>query len=60
MTEPEDHEHRQFVNLVAVVFVLALALAAVFVVKWFLDGEKLQRCMASGRHDCIEIQAPPR
>jgi hypothetical protein len=58
--EPEDPHHRTFVNLAAVAFLLMLGIAAVFIVKWMLDSEKLQRCILSGRRDCIPIEAPPR
>ena len=59
MNEPEDPEHRNFVNLIAVIFLILLGIAAVYIVKMMLDSEKLQRCILSGRRDCIAIEAAP-
>ncbi len=54
----DNLRHRN--NLIAIVFVLGLAIAAVLIVKLMVDSEKSQRCMASGRRDCVEVSAPPR
>lgn len=55
-----DYAHRHFVNLLSVVFLLALALAMVWTVKAIDQQETTRKCLASGRKDCIEIPAPPR
>jgi len=54
----ENLRHRN--NLIAIAFVLGLAIAAIWIVKMMVESEKSQRCMASGRRDCVEISAPPR
>ena len=60
MSEPEDPNHRTFVNLVTAAFVIVLAILAIFVIKWLTDSQKLERCLLSGRRDCIPIEAPQR
>jgi len=54
----ENLRHRN--NLIAIAFVLGLAIAAIWIVKMMVESEKSQRCMASGRRDCVEVPAPPR
>jgi hypothetical protein len=53
---PEDEAHRKFVNLLAAIVILALAIAAVWVFKLLDDQRKLANCAASGRHDCIPLE----
>jgi|APCry1669189241_1035207.scaffolds.fasta_scaffold163996_2 hypothetical protein len=60
LDDQDDSNHRTFVNLVTAAFMVVLAIVAVVVIKWFLDSEKLQRCVLSGRRDCVPIEAPPR
>lgn len=55
-----DYAHRHFVNLVAAAFLTLLAVAMTWTFKSMDAQEELRRCVASGRKDCIEIQAPPR
>ncbi len=54
----EDLRHRN--NLIAIAFVLALAIIAAIVIKMMVESEKNQRCLATGRRDCVEVAAPPR
>ena len=59
--DPQHDEHlRHRNNLIAIAFVLGLAIAAIWIVKMMVESEKSQRCMASGRRDCVEVPAPPR
>ena len=53
--DEEDERHRNFVNLIAVAFVLALAIAVIWVFKSLDDHRQTENCIASGRHDCIEL-----
>ncbi|MFN3889035.1 MAG: hypothetical protein ACK4MV_01465 [Beijerinckiaceae bacterium] len=55
-----DYGHRHFVNLLSVIFLLFLALAMVWTVKALDEQETTRKCFASGRKDCIKIDAPPK
>jgi hypothetical protein len=55
-----DYKHRNFVNLVALAVLLAIAVGVVWVVKAMEANEALNRCLATGRRDCVRIDAPPR
>ncbi len=55
-----DYQHRNFINLVAVVVLLAIAIGVVWVVKAMEADEALNRCLETGRRDCVRIDAPPR
>jgi hypothetical protein len=52
---PEDEAHRKLVNLIAAIFVLLLAGAAIWVFKSLDEHRKLDNCLASGRRDCAPI-----
>lgn len=56
--EPEEREHRIFVNLAAAAFLLALAIAIVWVVMALDAHRKLQNCLDSGRRNCEETADP--
>jgi hypothetical protein len=55
--KPDDGESRTLINLVAAIFLLLLAIAMVWVVKTMDDRRKLQRCLDSGRRDCVATLA---
>jgi hypothetical protein len=55
-----DYQHRNFVNLVAAAVLLAIAIGVVWVVKAMEADEALNRCLATGRRDCVRIDVPPR
>jgi hypothetical protein len=55
-----DYQHRNFINLVAAIAVLAIAIGVVWAVKAIETQEDLNRCFESGRRDCVTIEAPPR
>jgi hypothetical protein len=55
-----DYQHRNFVNLVAAIALLVIAIGVVWVVKAMVADETLDRCLESGRRDCVSIEAPPR
>jgi hypothetical protein len=53
--ESEERSHRTFVNLVVAAFLLALAIAIIWVVKTLDDQRKLQNCLNAGRRNCVEM-----
>jgi hypothetical protein len=61
---PPDRDHRdphhRRVMAIAIVAVLLLLGAMVWVVQLFIAQQKLERCLASGRRDCLRIEAPLR
>jgi hypothetical protein len=56
--DPEEGRRRLFVNLVAAAFLLALAIAIVWVVMALDAQRKLQNCLNSGRRNCEDIVQP--
>ena len=56
--EPEERQHRVFVNLAAAAFLLALAIAVIWVVMALDARRKLENCLNSGRRDCAEVTPP--
>ncbi len=55
-----NYPHRNFINLVAAIVLLVVAIGVVWVVKAMVADETLNRCLESGRRDCVTIDAPPR
>ena len=53
--DPEERQSRVFVNLVAAIFLLALAIAIVWVVMSLDEKRKLENCLNSGRRNCAEL-----
>jgi len=56
--ERDDDGHRTFVNLVAAIVILVLAIAAFWVMRALDDQRKLQTCLDTGRRDCLERVEP--
>jgi hypothetical protein len=56
--EPDERRHRVFVNLAAAAFLLALAIAIIWVVMALDARRKLENCLNSGRRNCEEIAQP--
>ena len=54
-----DYEHRHFVNLLAIVFLLAIAATIIWTVRSIDESERLQRCINMGRRDCVKIDVAP-
>ncbi len=55
-----DYAQRDFVNLVATIFLLILAIGISWTVRAVTENEKQLRCVESGRRDCVQIAAPPQ
>lgn len=55
-----DYARRRRINLIAGAGIVVLIGLSWFAVKMFIDYEKLGNCIASGRKNCVEINAPPR
>jgi hypothetical protein len=56
---PEDHddepEGRRFGNLVALAAVIVLVILGYWAFNALDKARRLQNCIDSGRHDCVEI-----
>jgi hypothetical protein len=59
--EQEDtYRHRMMVNLAALAFTIALALAGVWLAIQIADLRKNQDCVLSGRRDCAPVDVNAR
>jgi hypothetical protein len=54
-----DYEQRHFVNLVATACILAIGLALGWTVKAFDRQLALEKCLDSGRKDCVRVAGEP-
>ena len=54
----QERARRTLVNLIAAIAVLTVAIGAVWAFKALDEQRRLQRCLDSGRRDCIEIVIP--
>ncbi len=54
-----DYDRRGFVNLVATIVLLVYALALAWTLLALGERERLERCIASGRKDCVALPALP-
>ncbi|MCB1541533.1 MAG: hypothetical protein KDJ25_12065 [Rhodoblastus sp.] len=61
MTTPDepDYAHRRLVNLVAAIALLVLAIVLVLAMNMLDNQRRLQRCLDSGRRDCLAVPTPP-
>jgi hypothetical protein len=61
--EIEESQHRTFVNLLAAITVLLLAIAAIWLLGFLDDKRRIQACLEAGRRDCLQrfdpSAAPP-
>jgi hypothetical protein len=60
LRDKTDYHHRHFVNLAATAFLLVIGIAIIWTARAFYEQESLNRCILSGRRNCIEIAAPSR
>ena len=59
--EPDttDYAHRTFVNLLATVMLLLIALAVIWTIREIEAQEKLRICLDTGQRECVQL-VPPR
>ena len=58
-TDKTDYAHRRLVNLVAAIALLILAIILVVAMNLLDNQRRLQRCLDSGRRDCLTVPTPP-
>jgi hypothetical protein len=54
----DDFEHRRFVNVVALLAVVALILVGYWVFHALGHSRRFQRCLDSGRSNCVDFVSP--
>ena len=54
----EDFEHRRFVNVAALLAMLALVLVGYWVFHALGHSRRFQRCLDSGRVNCVDFVNP--
>ncbi|MCC2098278.1 MAG: hypothetical protein KDJ29_15380 [Hyphomicrobiales bacterium] len=57
--QPHD-QHQRRVMAIAAVAVIVLLAAMIYVAQMIIAQQKIERCLASGRRDCLQIETPPR
>jgi hypothetical protein len=55
-----DGDDRRTAALAGLIVILALAIAAVVLVRELRKESQLEDCLMSGRHNCAPIELPPR
>ena len=55
-----DYERRKRVNIAVAVGLAALLAILIWSVQALEENERLQRCYATGRRDCVPLKVPPR
>ena len=58
--EDEDPERRNWVNTVALIAVLALAAVGYWVFESLDHSRRFQRCLNSGRRNCVDFVSADR
>ena len=60
--QDDNYRHRMIVNLAALAFTVALAVAGIWLAIQIADMRKNQDCLLSGRRNCapIDVKAPER
>ena len=53
--EAQEEENQDGVNIVAVLFVIALALGGIWLFNKLIEHNEIENCIASGRHDCVKL-----
>lgn len=54
-----DYDRRTFINLAATIVPLVYAIAMVLTLTALSERNRMERCIASGRKDCVAVPAPP-
>jgi hypothetical protein len=58
--DAEDFERRRFVNVVALLAVITLVLVGYWVFHALGHSRRLQRCIDSGRSNCVDFVNPTK
>jgi hypothetical protein len=53
--DSQEEDNRDGVNIVAVLFVIALALGGIWLFNKLVEHNEIEKCIASGRHDCVKL-----
>jgi hypothetical protein len=56
--EPPEDDNRDFANIVALAFVVALAIGAFWLFHELERHGEIQNCIASGRRNCVDLVHP--
>ena len=56
--EREEQERRTLINLLAAVVLLALAIAAVWLLRYIDERRKIEACLEAARNDCLRRYDP--
>jgi hypothetical protein len=51
--ERDERERRTFVNLLAAIALLVLAIAGVWLMRFLDERRKMEPCIEAGRRDCL-------
>jgi len=57
--QAEEGERRTFVNLVAVVAILLLAIGAFWIIRQLDQTQKMEACLEAHRNDCDKLNQTP-
>jgi hypothetical protein len=57
---PNNDGHHRRVMLIAIICVVLLLGVMLWVVQMIIAQQKLERCLAAGRRDCLRIEVPSR
>jgi hypothetical protein len=57
--EGDDYRHRMITNAIALVFVIMLVIAGVWIANKMAEIRNNQDCVLSGRRGCMPVDVPP-
>lgn len=55
---PEDDKNNTKATLIAIIVVVVLLAAMIWVAQIFVEQQQLEKCIQSGRTNCVEIERP--
>jgi len=58
--EPETEADRRATNIALAIGFIVLVGGGIWLANAMVDARKADECMASGRRNCVPIEAPPR
>jgi len=57
--EGDDYRHRMITNVIALVFIVMLVIAGLWIANKMAEMRKNQDCVLSGRRGCSPVDVPP-